>query len=98
MSASIRTVSVLGTGTMGQGIAQVTASAGLQTRVFDAASGRAEQAVGAVRAQLEKLVAKGKMAAEQSARAASMLAVANDVRGLAMEWTSSWKPLRRAWS
>jgi 3-hydroxybutyryl-CoA dehydrogenase len=81
VSASIRTVSVLGTGTMGQGIAQVTAAAGLQTRVFDAAPGRAELAVGAIRAQLEKLVAKGKMVAEQSARAASMLAVASDVRG-----------------
>ena len=81
MSASIRTVSVLGTGTMGQGIAQVTAAAGLQTRVFDAAPGRAELAIGAVRAQLEKLVAKGKMVADQSARASSMLTVADDVRG-----------------
>ncbi|HEY8090211.1 MAG TPA: 3-hydroxyacyl-CoA dehydrogenase family protein [Polyangiaceae bacterium] len=80
MNASIRTVSVLGTGTMGQGIAQVTATAGLQTHVFDAAPGRAELAVGAIRGQLEKLVAKGKLAADQSARAGSLLAVAGDVR------------------
>jgi 3-hydroxybutyryl-CoA dehydrogenase len=79
VTASIRTVSVLGTGTMGQGIAQVAATAGLATRVFDALPGRAEQAVGAVRAQLEKLVAKGKMAAEQRDRAVALLAVAADV-------------------
>jgi 3-hydroxybutyryl-CoA dehydrogenase len=64
---------------MGQGIAQVAATAGLATRVFDALPGRAEQAVGAVRAQLEKLVAKGKMAAEQRDRAVALLAVAADV-------------------
>jgi 3-hydroxybutyryl-CoA dehydrogenase len=81
VTASIRTVSVLGTGTMGQGIAQVTASAGLATRVFDALPGRAEQAVGAVRAQLEKLVAKGKMAAEHRDRALAVLSVASDVGG-----------------
>ena len=80
MTASIRTVGVLGTGTMGQGIAQVTASAGLTTRVFDAVAGRAERAVAAVVSQLEKLVAKGKMATEQRDRAIAALAVATDVR------------------
>src|SRR5262249_44710663 len=38
-------VTVLGTGTMGQGIAQVTAMSGFATRMFDAQAGRAEQAV-----------------------------------------------------
>jgi 3-hydroxybutyryl-CoA dehydrogenase len=81
VSVVIRTVSVLGTGTMGQGIAQVTATAGIVTRVLDVAPGRAEQAVQAVAAQLEKLVAKGKMAAEQRSRALGALQVATDVRG-----------------
>lgn len=80
MTASIRTVSVLGTGTMGQGIAQVTASAGLATRVFDSVPGRAQGAVAAVCAQLEKLVGKGKMAAEHRDRAVDALAMADDVR------------------
>jgi 3-hydroxybutyryl-CoA dehydrogenase len=79
VTASIRTVSVLGTGTMGQGIAQVTASAGLATRVLDAVPGRAEQAVTAVRAQLEKLVTKGKLTAEHRDRAVAALAVASDI-------------------
>jgi 3-hydroxybutyryl-CoA dehydrogenase len=78
--AAIRTVTVLGTGTMGQGIAQVTASAGIATRMVDAAPGRAEQAVAAVGAQLEKMVAKGKMAADQRDAALAALKVATDVR------------------
>jgi 3-hydroxybutyryl-CoA dehydrogenase len=76
----IRTVSVLGTGTMGQGIAQVTATAGIATRVLDAVPGRAAQAVAAVAAQLERLVGKGKLAGEQRDRAVASLKVATDVR------------------
>jgi 3-hydroxybutyryl-CoA dehydrogenase len=64
---------------MGQGIAQVTASAGLVTRVFDAVAGRAEQAVAAVRTQLDKLVAKERMTAEHRDRAAAALVVATGV-------------------
>ena len=41
--AGIRRVAVLGTGTMGQGIAQVTATAGIVTRVLDEVPGRAER-------------------------------------------------------
>ena len=80
MTTSIRTVSVLGTGTMGQGIAQVTASAGLATRMFDAVPGRAEQAVAAVGAQLDKLVGKGKVTGAQRDVALANLRVATDVR------------------
>jgi 3-hydroxybutyryl-CoA dehydrogenase len=65
---------------MGQGIAQVAASAGLATRLFDAAPGRAEQAVAAVGAQLEKLVAKGKATAAQRDAALAALRVATEVR------------------
>jgi 3-hydroxybutyryl-CoA dehydrogenase len=78
-SAAIQKVSILGSGTMGQGIAQVTASAGLKTCVFDAVPGRAEQAVAAIKAQLEKLVAKGKMDAAQRERTLASLSVAADV-------------------
>ena len=80
MSAAIQRVCILGSGTMGQGIAQVTASAGLTTRVYDAAAGRAEQAVAAITAQLDKLVAKGKVDAVQRERALASLSVAADVQ------------------
>jgi 3-hydroxybutyryl-CoA dehydrogenase len=58
MSTSI---CVLGTGTMGQGIAQVTASAGFPTRLHDIDPARVAQALTSIRAQLERLVAKGKL-------------------------------------
>jgi 3-hydroxybutyryl-CoA dehydrogenase len=80
LSQSIRVVAVFGTGTMGQGIAQVTAAAGLKTRVFDALPGRAAQAIAAVGAQLEKLVAKGKVTADARARTLANIEPAADVR------------------
>jgi 3-hydroxybutyryl-CoA dehydrogenase len=55
------TVCVLGTGTMGQGIAQVTAAAGFPTKLHDIDPARVAQALASIRAQLEKLVAKGKL-------------------------------------
>lgn len=55
------TVTVLGTGTMGQGIAQVAAQAGHTTRLYDAVDGRATAAVKGIAASMEKLVAKGKI-------------------------------------
>ena len=72
-------VTVLGTGTMGQGIAQVAGAAGYTTRVFDAAPSRAEQAVAAIAAQLEKLVAKGKITAEARATTLAAITPAKDV-------------------
>ena len=79
MIQSVRTVAVLGMGTMGQGIAQVTAAAGLDTYVFDPLSDRAEEAVSAIAVQLEKLVAKGKMHDDQRGRALAALTVSPDV-------------------
>jgi 3-hydroxybutyryl-CoA dehydrogenase len=64
---------------MGQGIAQVTATAGLATRVLDVLPERAEAAVTAIGAQIDKLVARGKLDPERSARARALLAVARDV-------------------
>jgi 3-hydroxybutyryl-CoA dehydrogenase len=72
-------VAILGAGTMGQGIAQVTAAAGFPTRVFDAAPGRAAQAVTAIAAQLERLVGKGKIDAERRRATMAQLTAANDV-------------------
>ena len=79
MSASRAAVVVLGAGTMGQGIAQVTATAGFTTRVFDAAPGKAAQAIESIGGYLEKLVAKGKITAEVRSRAAASLSAATDV-------------------
>jgi len=76
MSGISLTVTVLGTGTMGQGIAQVAAQSGHTTRVYDAAPGRASAAVSAIAAQLEKLVAKAKITAGDRAGALNRLSAA----------------------
>ena len=70
---------MLGSGTMGQGIAQVAAQGGHPTFMYDAAPGRAAEAVAAIGTQLEKLVAKGKMSSEAKDRALAGLRAAGDV-------------------
>ncbi|MFF2522530.1 3-hydroxyacyl-CoA dehydrogenase [Streptomyces liangshanensis] len=57
-----RTVAVVGTGTMGQGIAQVALVAGHPVRLHDAVPGRAEQAAAGLLARLDRLVDKGRLA------------------------------------
>jgi 3-hydroxybutyryl-CoA dehydrogenase len=76
MTDSIRTVAVLGAGTMGQGIAQVCAAAGFATRVFDAATGKAEQAIASIGGQLDRLVGKGKLTETQRTAALAALSPA----------------------
>lgn len=73
-------VTVLGTGTMGQGIAQVAAQSGHTTRVFDAFEGRAASAVKGIGGQLEKLLAKGKITADQRHQTMNRLSAATDAR------------------
>jgi len=76
---------------MGQGIAQVTAAAGFPTRLHDIDSARVTQSLTSIRAQLEKLVGKGKIdAAARDATiarlsAASDLAQACDGAGVVIE-------------
>jgi 3-hydroxybutyryl-CoA dehydrogenase len=76
MSGISLCVTVLGTGTMGQGIAQVAAQGGHTTRLYDKAEGRAAAAVSSIAAQLEKLVAKGKLSAGDRAAALNRLSAA----------------------
>ncbi|CAI0744169.1 Probable 3-hydroxybutyryl-CoA dehydrogenase [Serratia quinivorans] len=53
-------VAVIGAGTMGIGIAQVTAAAGHQVQLFDIAADAARQALGALAQRLRQRVADGK--------------------------------------
>ncbi|MFJ4891112.1 3-hydroxyacyl-CoA dehydrogenase [Streptomyces sp. NPDC088788] len=66
-------VAVVGTGTMGQGIAQVALVAGHPVRLYDAAPGRAEAAAEAIGARLDRLVAKDRLSgAERDAARARL--------------------------
>ena len=73
-------VTVLGTGTMGQGIAQVAAQSGHTTRLFDTVDGRALAAVKGIGAQLEKLLGKAKITSDQRHQAMNRLSAATDAR------------------
>jgi len=55
---------VFGAGTMGRGIAQVCAQAGLITLLFDSRSGAVTEAIAAIDKGLEGLVSKGRMTAD----------------------------------
>lgn len=73
-------VAVVGTGTMGQGIAQVALLAGHPVRLYDALDGRAETAAAAIAARLDRLVDKGRLTAADRSAAGDRLA---PVAGLA---------------
>ncbi len=60
-AASVKRVAVLGTGTMGQGIAQVTAQAGYVTHLFDVDAARVDRAIENIKQVTDRLVQKGKM-------------------------------------
>ncbi|MFB7395582.1 3-hydroxyacyl-CoA dehydrogenase [Streptomyces sp. NPDC056191] len=74
-----RTVAVVGTGTMGQGIAQVALVAGHPVRLYDSAPGRAEEAVAALTARLDRLVEKGRLDATAREAAVGRLSAARDL-------------------
>jgi 3-hydroxybutyryl-CoA dehydrogenase len=57
-------VAVFGAGTMGRGIAQVCAQAGLATLLFDSRNGAVEEAIAAVDTALAGLVSKGRMSSD----------------------------------
>jgi 3-hydroxybutyryl-CoA dehydrogenase len=54
MASEISTITVLGAGTMGRGIAHVAAVAGYQTRLYDTAEGALQNAQGTIRRNLAK--------------------------------------------
>ncbi|WP_030376896.1 MULTISPECIES: 3-hydroxyacyl-CoA dehydrogenase [unclassified Streptomyces] len=76
-------VAVVGTGTMGQGIAQVALVAGHVVRLYDAVPGRAEEAAAALAARLDRLVAKERMTAADRDAAVARLRPAADLAELA---------------
>ncbi|TCT06237.1 3-hydroxyacyl-CoA dehydrogenase PaaH [Aquabacter spiritensis] len=66
-------VGVVGAGAMGAGIAQVAARAGHRVLIQDARAGAADAACGRIRADLDKLAAKGRLSPEDAAAAGGRL-------------------------
>ncbi|MET8789052.1 3-hydroxyacyl-CoA dehydrogenase [Streptomyces pseudogriseolus] len=76
-------VAVVGTGTMGQGIAQVALVAGHPVRLHDAAPGQAREAADAIGARLDRLVEKERLTADERDAARARLTPVDDLAGLA---------------
>jgi 3-hydroxybutyryl-CoA dehydrogenase len=77
--ASIRKVLVVGTGTMGQGIAQVMATAGYLTHMYDVDAARVENAIGVIKALTDRAVQKGRMLNEARSEMIGMLRAAPEL-------------------
>ncbi|WP_328495305.1 3-hydroxyacyl-CoA dehydrogenase [Streptomyces sp. NBC_00414] len=76
-------VAVVGTGTMGQGIAQVALVAGHPVRLYDSAPGRARAATEAIVARLDRLVEKDRLTGAERDAARARLRPAESLADLA---------------
>jgi 3-hydroxybutyryl-CoA dehydrogenase len=81
--AGFRRVTVIGAGTMGHGIAQVCAAAGLTTILYDAFDGAAEKGVARVAGNLAKGIARGKVSEEQRDGTMARLSASDDLSAAA---------------
>lgn len=81
--ADIKTVGVIGAGTMGNGIAQVFAQAGYHVRVIDAVAPALDRARSTIEKSLGKFVEKGKLKAEDRDTILGRLSTGTDVQSLA---------------
>ena len=77
------TIGVVGAGAMGRGIAQVAAAGGLNTLLFDAMAGVAENAVTFIGKMLDRQVEKGRMEEEDAAATLQRLQRVEALRDLA---------------
>ncbi len=75
----MQTVAVIGSGTMGRGIAQVAALAGYQVILNDVEDTILEQAQAMISASLDKGVARGKVAAASATRAKGALTITSSL-------------------
>lgn len=77
--SKIETVLVLGAGTMGHGIAHVSAQAGMKVRLFDVSEDAAHKGLEKIRANLEVGVSKGKVTPQVRDATMAHLAPATDL-------------------
>ena len=76
-------VGVVGSGTMGAGIAQIAAQAGHPVLLLDAVPGRAETAVDGIRSQWDRMVGKGRLDRATADAASGRLTAAHGIADLA---------------
>lgn len=80
---SIRTVGVIGAGTMGNGIAQACAMAGLDVIMTDISEAAAQRGLATIAASLDRLIKKGKISEAQKSAALAHITPAAEMSRLA---------------
>lgn len=75
MLPEIKSVAVIGAGTMGQGIAQVSAAAGYTTKLYDLDETLSFKALESIKANLSQLVSKNKISEDSKVATLSRLSV-----------------------
>ena len=78
----IRTIGVIGAGTMGSGIAQTAATKNLDVVLIDVSEAATAKGIGDVESRLARLVAKGKMSAAEKDAAIGRIHAASDYTAL----------------
>src|ERR1041385_2894474 len=76
----VKTIAVIGAGTMGRGIAYAAAFGGYKTVIEDVSPGVLEQAVAWIRQSFEEGVARGKVEADVRDKALALISTATDVK------------------
>ena len=83
MVMNIRTVAVIGSGTMGAGIAEVAASHGHQVLIYDIAAAAISRAIDGIGQRLASRVTRGKLSADASDQILARLIPVTDINALA---------------
>ena len=76
---SIRTVAVIGAGTMGSGIAQVCAQTGWQTRLYDAFPEGLQKGMDSISSFWNKGIVRGKTTEQQKSEWSANLSLHEDI-------------------
>jgi 3-hydroxybutyryl-CoA dehydrogenase len=81
----IRSIAVIGAGTMGQGIAQVCAVSGFKVLLYDVQPELIQNGIAAIRKNLDTAVEKAKITADQKTAALNNIIAVSDFRNLQVE-------------
>ena len=93
----IREVAVIGLGTMGAGIAEVFARAGIGVVAIEVDSGALNHGLGILDASLSKAVSRGELAASEQAAIRARIRPATGFARKLRPWTWPWKWSRSGW-
>ena len=80
---AVNSIGVVGAGTMGHGIAQVAAQAGLQVTMVDVAPAALERGIAGIGKSLDRLIAKGKLTAGDKETTLGRVTTSGDLGALA---------------